>query len=124
MLAALRATGPASGAVKALAHITGVGITENIPRVLPDGMAAAVDLGAWRQPAIFDWLASAGRLPDQEMLRTFNCGIGMVVVVAADRLSEVTSALGNASETPLVIGEILKRQNEAVVYQGCLDHTT
>jgi len=124
LLAALRATGPASGAVKALAHITGGGITENIPRVLPDGMAAAVDLGAWRQPAIFDWLASAGRLPDQEMLRTFNCGIGMVVVVASDRLSEVTSALGNAGETPLVIGEILQRQDEAVVYQGSLDHTT
>jgi len=58
------------------------------------------------------------------MLRTFNCGIGMVVVVATDRLSEVTSALGNAGETPLVIGEILQRQDEAVVYQGSLDHTT
>ncbi len=123
LLAALRATGPSSGAIKALAHITGGGLTENIPRVLPEQTAATIDLSAWRQPAVFAWLAEAGRLPDEEMLRTFNCGLGMVLVVAAEREGDVTSALESAGETPLLIGEITQRGDDAVIYQGSLDDT-
>ena len=70
-------------AVKAVAHITGGGLSENLPRVLPAGLAAHVDLAAWQAPAVFGWLARAGSLDDAEMLRTFNCGIGLVLVVAA-----------------------------------------
>jgi phosphoribosylformylglycinamidine cyclo-ligase len=124
LLAALRTTGPSSGAIKALAHITGGGLSDNIPRVLPDETAAAIDLASWRQPAVFAWLAKAGRLPDEEMLRTFNCGLGMILVVAADRVADVTSALEDAGETPLVIGEVVRRHDQAVVYQGSLDNTT
>ena len=73
----------ASDAVKAVAHITGGGLSENLPRVLPAGLAAHVDLASWQAPAVFGWLARAGSLDDTEMLRTFNCGIGLVLVVAA-----------------------------------------
>ncbi len=123
LLAALRATGPSSGAIKALAHVTGGGLSENIPRALPQETAAAIDLAAWRQPAVFSWLAKTGRLPDEEMLRTFNCGLGMVLVVAADREGDVTSALEGAGEKPLLIGEIKPRRTDAVIYQGSLGNT-
>ena len=73
-----------TGGVKALAHITGGGLSENLPRVLPDGIAAHVDLSAWKAPAVFGWLQQAGRLDDADMLRTFNCGMGMIAVVAKD----------------------------------------
>ena len=68
-----------SDAIKAIAHITGGGLSENLPRVLPAGLAAHVDLAAWKAPAVFGWLARAGSLDDAEMLRTFNCGIGLVL---------------------------------------------
>ena len=95
VLAAIRATGGSGpeGAIKALSHITGGGLAENLPRVLPDGMAAHVDLSTWRAPAVFDWLARAGNLNDAEMLRTFNCGVGMVVIAAQDRADAVIAAL-------------------------------
>jgi phosphoribosylformylglycinamidine cyclo-ligase (EC 6.3.3.1) len=70
--------------VHALAHITGGGITENLPRVLPDDLQAEIDLSAWEWPAIFDWLQSHGQVTDTEMLKTFNCGIGMVICVAPE----------------------------------------
>src|SRR5262245_16674287 len=79
VLAALRGT----KAVKALAHITGGGLSENLPRVLPNGLAAYIDLAAWTAPAAFGWLKRAGNLGDEEMLRTFNCGVGLVLVAAA-----------------------------------------
>ncbi len=85
VLAALEASGGAmDGPIKALSHITGGGLSENLPRVLPPTVSATIDLTSWQPPAVFGWLAKAGRLSDAEMLRTFNCGIGMVAVVAKD----------------------------------------
>jgi phosphoribosylformylglycinamidine cyclo-ligase len=108
ILAAMRET----GAVKALAHITGGGLLENIPRVLPKNCAAAIDLAAWMPQPVFGWLASAAHLDDHEMLRTFNSGIGMVVVVASDQAQFVASALRKAGETAFEIGEIVASREE------------
>jgi phosphoribosylformylglycinamidine cyclo-ligase len=101
VLAAMRAT----GGVKAVAHITGGGLSENLPRVLPDGIAAHVDLSRWTAPAVFGWLRREGRLDDAEMLRTFNCGIGLVLVVAAGKAEAVAAALQAVGEAPIRIGE-------------------
>lgn len=132
LLAALEATGGAAdGPIKALAHITGGGLSENLPRVLPPTVAATVDLTSFVLPPVFGWLARAGRLPDDEMLRTFNCGIGMIAVVAKDGLEAVLASLTEAGETPLVIGEITEPRGErssakgkgdawAVTYEGKL----
>ena len=102
LLAAIRET----GAIKALAHITGGGLTENIPRVLPHGVQAEIDLDRWHAPAVFDWLKAQSRLDDAEMLRTFNCGIGMVAAVEADRLQDVIAQLNAAGETVVQIGRL------------------
>jgi phosphoribosylformylglycinamidine cyclo-ligase len=106
ILAALRATGGGGidGAIKGLSHITGGGLSENIPRVMPDGIAAFVDLSKIAVPAVFGWMQRAGRLDDVEMLRTFNCGIGMVLIVDAARVDVVLAALKVAGEHPVVIG--------------------
>jgi phosphoribosylformylglycinamidine cyclo-ligase len=120
LLAALRSTGPSRGAIQALAHITGGGLTENIPRVLPDHLAAKIDLDAWQPDPVFNWLAKAGNLPDGEMLRTFNCGIGMVIVASRGRSGEVVAALQEADENPIHIGEVVAREQDAVVYSGSL----
>ncbi len=108
VLAAIRATGGggADGAIKGLSHITGGGLAENLPRVLPAGLAAHIDLSAWQPPAVFGWLARAGNLNDAEMLRTFNCGLGMVVIAARDRADAVMTALSDAGEQPIMIGEV------------------
>jgi len=92
--------------VHALAHITGGGLLENLPRVLPDGVNAGVDLNSWQRPAIFDWLQQHGNVEESEMLRTFNCGIGMVVAVAAGDADEATALLEDAGETVYRIGRI------------------
>lgn len=102
-LAAIRET----GAVKAVSHITGGGLLENIPRVLPEGVAARVNLDTWRAPAVFGWLARVGRLDTHEMLRTFNAGIGLVLVVAENDTGRVVDTLRNAGEAPVVIGDIV-----------------
>ncbi len=109
LLAALRATGGAGskGAIKALSHITGGGISENLPRVLPDHVAARVDLSSIAVPPIFGWLAKAGRLDATEMLRTFNCGVGMIVVSDKARAGDVLAALTTAGEHPAVVGDII-----------------
>jgi phosphoribosylformylglycinamidine cyclo-ligase len=134
VLAAIEATGGASdGAVKGLSHITGGGLSENLPRVLPDTVAAAVDLSAIVVPPVFGWLATAGRLDDAEMLRTFNCGIGMVVIADKARAGEVIAALTEAGEAPVVLGEIIEPTGEksdakgkgeawAVKYEGRLKY--
>lgn len=107
-LAAIRATGGSgpAGAIKALSHITGGGLAENVPRVLPNSVAARIDVSSWPAPPEFGWLKSAGRLDDSEMLRTFNCGIGMVIVAEQSRTSEVMEALRGAGEAPIAIGEV------------------
>ena len=97
----------ACGGVKALAHITGGGLLENIPRVLPPGLGAEIDVSAWPLPAVFSWLAEAGGVPSVEMARTFNCGIGMAVVVDAARAGDVEAALTEAGETVIPIGKIV-----------------
>lgn len=102
--------------VHALAHITGGGLTENLPRVLPAGCGARIDLSAWQRPAVFDWLAETGGLAPDEMLRTFNAGIGMVVVAAADRASDLASVLEAAGETVFEIGEVVEGRD--VIYEG------
>ena len=107
LLAAIRAMGGgATGAIKALSHITGGGLSENIPRVMPADKSARINLGALQMPEVFGWLAQAGRLDDVEMLRTFNCGIGMVLVVEKARTDAVLAALQAAGEAPVVIGDV------------------
>lgn len=125
LLAALRTAGPSRGVIKALAHITGGGLTENIPRVLPDDMAVAIDLDSWSLPPVFGWLAEQGRIPQDEMLKTFNCGIGMVVVVSAEKSGDVETALRQAGEAPVRIGEVVRlpAPGEQVVYRGSLGLT-
>jgi len=95
------------GQIKALAHITGGGITENLPRVLPDGVGAAIEGGSWTIPPVFRWLAETGHVAPAEMARTFNCGIGMALVVPASAEAEVTSRLSEAGETVARIGALV-----------------
>ncbi len=115
ILAALREPG-----IKALAHITGGGFPENIPRVLPQSCAARVNLAAIAPPPVFGWLARQGRVAEKEMLRTFNCGIGMVIVVDPARREAVAAALQAAGEAPVDLGQLISRDGDAVVYDGRL----
>ena len=92
--------------VKGMAHITGGGLTENIPRVLPSGVTAIIDSKAWQMPALFQWLQQAGNVADAEMHRVFNCGIGMVVIVAAEDAQRAIDLLNAAGETVYAIGRI------------------
>ena len=107
-LSAIRA-----GGVNALAHITGGGLTENLPRVLPAHLAAVIDGSAWPVPPVFAWLATDGGIPAAEMLRTFNCGIGMVTVVAPDRADRLTEILTEHGEKVFRIGHIAPRADGA-----------
>lgn len=95
--------------VKGLAHITGGGLTENIPRVLPDDVMAVIDAKTWDAPPIFAWLKQHGQLDDQEMARTFNCGIGMVVIVAKEHEDTVARFLRGAGESVFAIGQVQSR---------------
>ena len=92
--------------VRALAHITGGGLTENLPRVMPAGTRARIDTGAWQRPDIFDWLQRMGNVDRGEMFRTFNCGIGMVVCVAAADVDRTLEHLKTQGETARLIGRI------------------
>ena len=106
LLAALRAT----GATRALAHITGGGFPENIPRVLPVGLGVELDLAAIAVPPVFAWLAREGGVAEIEMLRTFNCGIGMVAVVEASRADEALRALQAVGEAPVTLGRVMRAE--------------
>lgn len=101
--------------VHALAHITGGGITENLPRVLPDNTVANVTLGSWPKPALFDWLQEQGNITDDEMLKTFNCGIGMVVCVPSHSADAVLEQLSNSGESAFIIGHIAQADGEPQV---------
>ena len=134
ILTAIRATGGSgpAGAVKGLSHITGGGLSENLPRVLPAALAAHIDLASFKAPSVFRWLRGAGNLDDAEMLRTFNCGIGMVVIAEAARADQLIAALSADGEAPVVIGAVEpgrgvkspakgKGEAEAVRYSGSLE---
>jgi phosphoribosylformylglycinamidine cyclo-ligase len=99
------------GLIKAMAHITGGGLVDNIPRVLPDGTDAIIDANGWALPPVFRWLKSAGRIDDAEMARAFNCGIGLVVVVAKEKADTVMQKLKNAGELVHRIGVIEAQQD-------------
>jgi phosphoribosylformylglycinamidine cyclo-ligase len=98
-----------TGKVKALAHITGGGLIENVPRVLPDELAAAFDARAWPLPPVFRWLMAAGGIADREMARVFNCGLGMIAVTAPGDADEIGAALTAAGEAVYRVGRILRR---------------
>lgn len=102
LLAAIRQTGN----IKGLAHITGGGLPGNVPRCLPDGLRARLDAGRWNAPPVFAWLRDAGNVPTDDMLRTFNCGIGMIVVTAPDDASQVAKLLQDQGEIVAEIGVI------------------
>ncbi|HEU0117769.1 MAG TPA: phosphoribosylformylglycinamidine cyclo-ligase, partial [Alphaproteobacteria bacterium] len=95
-----------TGHVKALAHITGGGLLENIPRVLPDGIGVTLDAKSWQAPPVFQWMAKVGNIDAQEMARTFNCGIGMVLLVAKEHADSVSKILSDAGEKVFRIGEV------------------
>ncbi len=113
VLAAIRA-----GGVHAAAHITGGGLTENLPRVLPEGLGATIDLASWRLPGVFQWLASTANMAEPELLKTFNCGIGMICVVAAERADALKALLEAEGETVTRIGTVTEGQG--VSYTGRL----
>ncbi|HTV69380.1 MAG TPA: phosphoribosylformylglycinamidine cyclo-ligase [Rhizobiaceae bacterium] len=104
--------------IKALAHITGGGFPDNIPRVLPQDYSAELDLDAIDVPPVFSWLASTGGVQAEEMMRTFNCGIGMLAVVAAGQAAQVAAVLQEAGETVTPIGRIVPRRDAGVIYRG------
>lgn len=116
LLAAIRTT----GAIKAMAHITGGGFIDNIPRVLPASLAAAVDLDHVVVPPVFGWLARTGGVETREMLRTFNCGVGMVLVVPGDKADEVIAVLSGEGETVMRLGSLVPREGDGVVFSGGL----
>lgn len=97
------------GVAHAMAHITGGGLTENIPRVLPESVGACIEESTWETPLIFSWLAEQGGITASEMRRTFNCGIGFVLITAADAVDSVCTGLRDAGESPVVIGQIEPR---------------
>jgi len=111
-----------TGAVKGLAHITGGGFTDNIPRVLPSQLAVGIDLARLPVLPVFKWLAERGNIAELELLRTFNCGIGMIAIVRADAVEAVTEVLVEAGEGVTLLGEVIPAKGEhRVVYNGHLD---
>ena len=111
-----------TGAVKGLAHITGGGFTDNIPRVLPKHLGVRIDLAAVNVLPVFKWLAAEGNIAELELLRTFNCGIGMIAIVKPDAVQQVMDVLRDAGETVTLLGNVIATEAEPrVVYDGHLD---
>jgi phosphoribosylformylglycinamidine cyclo-ligase len=105
------------GVIKGMAHITGGGITDNLPRILPSGTHAAIDRSTWTPPVIFRWLQHTGGVPDTDMLRTFNMGIGLILACAPDQAGRVLSLLSSSGEPAAMrIGEV-RAGGEGVVYE-------
>ncbi len=105
--------------VHGLAHITGGGLLENIPRVLPKTVSAAIDLNSWKMPDVFKWLQNTGNITQHEMLRTFNCGVGMTVFVPAEQAGRAIKMLNDAGETAWQIGAVRARDNdEALILES------
>ncbi len=117
----LIASGPATaenpeGLVRGMAHITGGGITENLPRILPKGLDAVVDLASWQVPPLFTHLQELGNVEQDEMFRTFNMGIGLIAVLPAEQVKKVKAILNRANERHCIIGRIVTRGSRKVVY--------
>ena len=112
-LAAIRA-----GGVHALAHITGGGLTENVPRVLPEGLGAEINLAAWDLPGVFGWLRETGGMDEAEMLKTFNCGIGMIACVSAEQADALAELFAQEGETVHRLGHVT--EGAGVRYSGVL----
>jgi len=113
-----------TGAVKGLAHITGGGFTDNIPRVLPRHLGVGIDLARLPVLPVFKWLAGQGNIAELELLRTFNCGIGMIAIVKSDAVEAVSEVLAEAGESVTLLGEVIPAAGEhRVVYNGHLDLT-
>ena len=103
------------GGVLAIAHVTGGGIVENLPRVLPPGTRAVIDASSWRRPPVFEWLRDTGGIAEAEMWRTFNCGAGMLIVTARDAAETIVDALEAGGERAWIAGEIVVGEGEPVV---------
>jgi phosphoribosylformylglycinamidine cyclo-ligase len=106
----------AAGIVRGLAHITGGGITENLPRILPRGLDAMIDLAGWQVPPLFTHLQQLGNVTQDEMFRTFNMGIGMIAVIPADEVKKAKAILNRANERHCIIGRIVTRGSHKVLY--------
>ena len=104
--------------VHALAHITGGGLTENIPRVIPEGLSAEIDLSSWAFPPVFQWLQEQANVDNSEMLKTFNCGVGMVIAMPEDQAQNAVDFFNSLGEDAWVIGEITADPNGRVTYKG------
>ncbi len=101
----------------AIAHVTGGGLTDNIPRVIPAHLSARIDCASWQQPAVFDWLQQSGNIADSEMRRTFNCGVGMVLALEQDRAEACLRRLEALGESAWIIGEVVERgDRDAIVF--------
>jgi len=111
-----------TGAVKGLAHITGGGFTDNIPRVLPKELGVRIDLAVLPVLPVFKWLAQQGGIAELELLRTFNCGIGMIAIVKPDAVAEVMDVFAQSGEAVVHLGEVIATAgDDRVVYDGHLD---
>jgi len=102
--------------IKACAHITGGGLLENIPRVLPDNCAANINLSSWQMPPLFSWLQEQGNITQHEMLRVLNCGVGMIICVSANNADNALNQLTELGEKPWLIGDVIPRDSAAVVF--------
>ncbi len=102
----VEAVKPVLGDILGLAHITGGGLTDNVPRMLPDGLVPEFDFGAWERPAVFTWLQETGGIEEAEMRRAFNCGIGLVLCVKPDAVMDVLTKLEPAGIPAHVIGQL------------------
>jgi phosphoribosylformylglycinamidine cyclo-ligase len=117
LMAAMKET----GAIKALAHITGGGLVENLPRVLPSDIAAGLALHEWTPPPVFSWIAETGRIEPREMLRTFNCGVGMIAICTPGDTARLCSSLQQAGEIAMPIGRLIPRHGgDAMHFSGQL----
>lgn len=106
-----------SNALHAMSHITGGGLTDNLPRVLPDDLAASIDTSSWQFSELFTWLQNEGNIAQSEMYRTFNCGVGFVIVVPKDKADAAIQTLTDAGEKAWKLGEMVSRDTDAVVYR-------
>ena len=102
--------------IQGMAHITGCGITENLPRILPRGLDAVVELGAWEVPPLFTHLQELGNVDREEMFRTFNMGIGLIAVIPAEQVKKVKAILNRANERHCLMGKIVARGTRKVIY--------